>query len=275
MKKWIIKSPQEFCWEIQSEPKAEGRLWREFVAEHFFVVIFISSASWAQPEHLDSAIMSNCAQIVFRPQESLHTVVWVSLFRLTLPVLFSLCCTPTLSTFLSLSLTLIHMQVSFCSLLLYLTNIHCTRPPAAAEPTPSTPFFISYPLITCRAFSASSFCLYSPLYSLWSCSCRFLWVHLCAGVLRLRPQTETGLWKKKKLIQPFRTLSLWGCDLTCILSSFSLLLASLETLAMSEFYTTHSKYPLVVPVFNYFILILKNYIQLYICFTRCIYLPLC
>lgn len=134
MKMWIIKSQQEFCWEIQSEPKAEG-LWREFVAEYFFVVIFISSASWAQPEHLDLVIMSNCAQIVFRPQESLYTVAWVSLFRLTLPVRFSLCCTPTLSTFFSLSLTLMHMQVSFCSLLLYLTNTHCTRPPAAAEPT--------------------------------------------------------------------------------------------------------------------------------------------
>ena len=119
MKVGIMKSPQE----------------EEFVAEHFFSVIFIFIASRAQPERLDLPIMSNCAQTVFRPEEWFYTVVWVSLFRLTLPVLFSLCCTPTLSTFLSLSLTLIHMQVSFCSLLLSLTNTHCIRPPAAAQPT--------------------------------------------------------------------------------------------------------------------------------------------
>ena len=70
-------------------------------------------------------------------------------------------------------------------------------------------------------------------------------------------------------------LSLRGCDLTCILSSFSLLLTSLETLAVSEFYTTHSKCPLVVPVFNHFILTYKkNDITDISVFTGCIYLAL-
>lgn len=124
---------------------------------------------------------------------------------------------------LSFCLILIPMQVILYAFALphrhtlHLSS-HCSR-----IYTPSTPCFISYPLVTCR--TCFFILLVLTVYSLWSCSCLFLWAHPYTGMLRLRPQSVLVCGEKKlhyiRNENHSSELSLRGNDLTCILCIFS------------------------------------------------------
>lgn len=163
MKTRIIISQQD----SQSEnTEPTGRPWREFISDisslWFYFLCILSSVT-------TFAVWPLC-QIVRRLLSITRThYCSVSLFIFTCTVC-SFCtqtqtlCIPSLLPLFP-SHSLIHMQLSFCTILLCLTNTHCICPPTAAESTllyQILSCFISHPSVTCRTFSASLFCSHSP-----------------------------------------------------------------------------------------------------------------